>query len=112
MYVLFLIFATLFVVCGWTLGTGLLLLSLAAPRIPRSWVWSGVRHIRGHLLVAGLVLVLVATVVFVSVDLMVPASLDPPAPCVWASGNDYGAIEGEQGEENKTRRVAPFVPIG
>ncbi len=62
------------------------------------------RHARGHLLVAGLVLVLVATVVFVSVDLMVLASLNPPTPGVWASGNDYGAIEGEQGEE--TRLVA------
>jgi O-antigen ligase len=85
MYTLFLILSTLLVVFGWTAGAGLLLLALVAPWIPRRWVWSGVRQIRGRVFVAGLVMVLIATLVFVAVDLVVPDSPAPRTSGVWAA---------------------------
>jgi len=46
MYALFLILSTLFVTFGWTVGAGLLVLSLIAPRMPRRWALGRVRDAR------------------------------------------------------------------
>jgi len=74
-------------VSGFTVGAGLLLLSLLVPWMLQRGVLSRVRNVRGWVFVAGLVVLFLAEGVFQAVDLIV---LDFPGPrggCVWASTN-------------------------
>jgi hypothetical protein len=85
MYAPFLVLSVLIVVCGWTVGVSLLLLSVKAPWIPQRWALGRVSSARGRVFVAGLAVILLTTVAFMAMDLVVPDFPGPRTSGVWAT---------------------------
>ena len=60
-------FLVLLVSLGWTFGTALVVLSLISSCIPRTWVWSEVRHAKTQVMLAGVGIVLGVTGIFLGI---------------------------------------------